>query len=105
MINGDYKSLNKYINDAAWGQFFNFLSYKAENAGRKIIKINPKNTTQKCSSCGQIVHKDLSIRTHICSCGFKASRDLNAALNILRLGHTAFASSKKPSALADGVVT
>lgn len=34
-----------------------------------------------------IVYKDLSVRVHHCPrCGLKINRDLNAALNILRLG-------------------
>ena len=86
MANGNFKVLNKYINDAAWSQFFNFLSYKAEEAGRRVIKVNPKNTTQTCSKCGKIIKKDLSARVHKCSCGLEISRDLNAAYNILRRG-------------------
>jgi len=88
MVKDNFKVLNKYINDAAWSQFFNFLSYKAEDAGRRLIKVNPKNTTQICSTCGKLVQKDLSVRVHDCSCGLKISRDLNAALNILRLGQS-----------------
>jgi len=89
MVKGNFKVLNKFINDAAWTQFFNMLSYKAENAGRKLIGVNPKNTTQGCSGCGKIVPKDLSVRVHKCSrCGLVLDRDHNAALNILRLGHS-----------------
>ncbi|HUT43793.1 MAG TPA: transposase, partial [Desulfobacterales bacterium] len=53
MVKKSFRILNKYINDAAWTQFFNFLSYKAECADRTLIKVNPKNTTQACSSCGE----------------------------------------------------
>lgn len=88
MVQGKFKNLNKYINDAAWFRFFNYLAYKAEEAGRTMVKVNPKNTTQACSQCGEIVPKDLSIRIHKCSCGFEATRDYNAALNILRLGRS-----------------
>jgi putative transposase len=83
---GNFKNLNKYINDAAWSQFFNFLFYKAESAGRTFVKVNPKNTTQICSKCGKIVPKDLCVRVHGCPCGLRISRDFNAALNILRRG-------------------
>lgn len=89
MVNGNFKVLNKYINDAAWSQFFNLLSYKAEEAGRVLVKVNPKNTTRACSRCGKIVPKDLSVRIHICPyCGLNMDRDKNAALNILRLGRS-----------------
>ena len=88
MVKNNFKILNKYINDAAWSQFFDLLSYKAEEAGRKLIKVNPEGTTQRCSQCGRIVPKDLSVRVHDCPCGFKVDRDLNAAYNILRLGRS-----------------
>jgi len=89
MVKNNFRVLNKYINDAAWTQFFNFISYKAEWAGRVFVKVNPKNTTQACSECGQIVPKDLSVRIHSCPyCGLKISRDFNSAKNIHRLGHS-----------------
>ena len=78
--------LAKSINDVAWGMFFDILLGKAEEAGREVIKVNPKNTSQVCSSCGSTVKKDLSIRWHNCpECGLFLHRDINAAINILQL--------------------
>ncbi len=95
MVKNNFRTLNKYINDAAWAQFFSFLSYKAEEAGRKLIKINPKNTTQICSKCGKIVSKDLNVRVHDCPyCGLKIDRDLNAAKNILWFGRSLVSKTK-----------
>ncbi|MCG8352391.1 MAG: transposase [Chloroflexales bacterium] len=49
--------------------------------------MNPRFTTQQCSSCGELVQKSLSVRTHSCpSCGYVADRDHNAAINILKAG-------------------
>jgi putative transposase len=63
------------------------LSYKAQSAGRKLIKVDPKNTTQKCSACGSIVKKDLSVRVHECLYwGFSCDRDYDASKNILITG-------------------
>ena len=71
----------------AWSQFFSFLSYKAESAGREFKKINPAYTTQDCSSCGHRQKMPLSERMYSCPCcGMKKDRDHNASLNILRLG-------------------
>ena len=57
--------------------------YKAENAGKYIEFVNPRDTSQLCSRCGAVVKKDLSIRIHSCNnCGLVMDRDLNAALNI-----------------------
>jgi putative transposase len=78
--------LSKSINNAAWGLFTKILEDKAESAGRKVVKIDPKNTTQMCSSCGELVKKELKDRWHKCSCGLELSRDHNAAINILKKG-------------------
>lgn len=77
----------KNITDASWNQFRQFLTYKAEEAGRKLGLVNPAYTTQDCSHCKHREEKKLSERMHFCSqCGYSATRDLNAAQNILALG-------------------
>jgi len=83
-----FKGLNRSMRDAAWFQFFNILRFKAAEAGREVIEVPAKNTSQMCSKCGQIIEKNLSIRIHQCPCGLKIDRDWNAALNILRLGQS-----------------
>ena len=80
------RGLNKAIGDVSWGMFLEMLTYKAAEAGRDLVKVKPHYTSQKCSRCGEIVKKSLSVRTHKCSCGFEANRDYNAAVNILALG-------------------
>lgn len=87
-------NLAKSILDAAWNKLVQYTSYKAEDAGREVVLVNPANTSQMCSSCGQIVKKDLFIRVHNCPyCGLSMDRDLNAALNIVRLGLQSLASA------------
>jgi putative transposase len=62
-------------------------SYKAEWAGKRVELVKPNGTSQICSSCGQVVLKDLSERIHGFSfCGLTLDRDHNAAINIFRLG-------------------
>jgi putative transposase len=79
--------LAKHIADAAWSKLITLTSYKAEWAGKRVELVNPKNTSQMCSGCGEIVKKDLSERIHSCPyCGLTLDRDHNAAINILRLG-------------------
>jgi len=86
--------LAKSISDVAWNQLITFLSYKAEEAGRILVLVDPAYTTQICSDCGAIVKKSLSTRTHRCECGLTLGRDHNAALNILRLGTQSLAAKK-----------
>jgi len=79
--------LAKSINDAGWGRFIRMIAYKAESAGGRLIQVNPRNTTQNCSQCGEYVKKSLSNRVHNCPfCGLVMDRDLNASKNILRIG-------------------
>ena len=79
--------LAKSISDAAWNQFAQFTQYKAENAGRECVLVDPRNTSKKCSRCGTLVEKPLSERVHSCLvCGLQIDRDENAAINILALG-------------------
>ena len=79
--------LSKSIADVAWNQFAQFTAYKAADAGRLFLQVDPRNTSKKCSRCASIVDKDLSVRTHNCPhCGLVLDRDHNAAINILSLG-------------------
>lgn len=79
--------LAKSVNDAGWGQFISILTIKAENAGSKVVAVNPNGTSQQCSSCGCKVKKPLSERTHNCpNCQVNLCRDLNAAINIKNRG-------------------
>lgn len=94
--------LAKSISDAGWGQFVSILQVKAEEAGREVILVNSRNTSQMCSNCGQIVSKDLSQRWHFCSCGLSVHRDINASRNILALGLSVQGLSLRSPAFKDG---
>jgi putative transposase len=78
--------LAKSISDASWYQFRVFLEYFGKVFGRITIAVNPAYTSQECSSCGAIVKKSLSTRSHVCKCGCEMDRDHNAAINILNRG-------------------
>ena len=85
--------LAKSINDAGWYQFRKWLEYFGVKFGKITVAVNPAYTSQECSNCGAVVKKSLSMRTHVCQCGFVLDRDWNAAINILKLalstvGHT-----------------
>ena len=75
--------LAKSVNDAGWSNFINMLAYKAESAGRILIKVDPRGTSQTCT-CGATVRKTLADRWHLClSCGLSANRDHVSAQVIL----------------------
>ncbi len=91
--------LNKSIQDAGWSSFTEMVKHKAACAGRVVLFVNPKNTSQMCSACGKKgPHKDLSERTHFCpSCGVVLDRDTNAAINILELGYKELQAGTQPT--------
>lgn len=81
------RHLSKSISDAGWGDFTRMIAYKELRSGGQLIYVNPRNTTQNCSRCGEQVSKTLSERIHECPyCGLKMDRDLNASRNILKIG-------------------
>jgi putative transposase len=81
--------LAKSIQDAGWSAFLAILTYKAACAGRRVIAVPPAYTSQRCSGCGIVVAKGLSVRWHSCpECGTSLHRDHNAARNIERLGQS-----------------
>jgi putative transposase len=95
MQDGNNRGMNKSIGDVAWNQFVQFTASKAEDAGRSIVLVDPRNTTKACSKCGEIVPKRLSVRVHVCpKCELVLDRDHNAALNILARGLAGLSSGK-----------
>ena len=79
--------LAKSMTDTGWGAFLTILADKAAWAGRRVIGVNPAYTSQRCSGCGELVHKGLSVRWHRRpDCGTSLHRDHNAAKNIARAG-------------------
>ena len=78
--------LAKSISDASWSMFRDWVEYFGKVYGKVTVAVPPHYTSQICSSCGILVKKTLSTRTHVCKCGCVLDRDHNAALNILALG-------------------
>ena len=88
------RHLAKSISDASWNMFLNMLSYKLKMLARELVLVPAHYTSQKCSSCGELVQKSLSVRTHLCPyCGYTEDRDINASKNILGLGQSLQAST------------
>lgn len=85
------------IMEATWGKLRQMTTYKVERRGGQIIIVNPSGTSQKCSGCGVVVKKDLSVRRHECpNCKLVLDRDHNAALNILKLGQELALAETEP---------
>ena len=95
--------LNRSIHDAGWGQLLSLLAYKAEDAGRDVIAVDPRHSSQRCSHCGHVAAANrVTQATFKCqACGHRAHADINAAVNILRAGKAqralACAGSNRPN--------
>lgn len=73
--------------DNGYGMFLNFLSYKLNDRGKYLIKVDKWfPSSQICSVCGAKKKMTLNERIYICECGNTIDRDLNAAINIKREG-------------------
>jgi len=102
--------LAKSINDASWYQFCVGLEYFGKVFDKITVAVNSQYTSQECSSCGVIVKKTLSTRTHACKCGCVLDRDFNAARNILSrglgtVGHTGTFGLEPSNALGESIST
>jgi putative transposase len=80
--------LNRSINDAGWAQFRSILEAKAEEAGRTVVSVNPRHTSQTCHECGHVdAGNRVSQAEFLCrKCGHETHADINAARNILGAG-------------------
>ena len=74
--------LNRSILDAGWGQFLAILLAKAEGAGRRVVKVNPRDTSITCCLCGARCVRPRQ-DTVICPVHGGMDADLNGARNVL----------------------
>lgn len=81
-------NLGKQIHDVGWGQFFQILSSKAAEAGRRVIAVDPRYTSQRCRMCGHTEKGNRGSQANFrcLSCGHAENADVNAAKNILSKG-------------------
>jgi putative transposase len=80
--------LHRSIHDAGWAQFVSILRAKAEEAGRVVIDVDARHTSDRCEACGHIAAENrASQAVFSCGrCGHTANADEHAARNILRAG-------------------
>ena len=86
-------TLAKAISDVSWSEFLRQLEYKSKWYGRDFVRISQWFPSSKmCSVCGAVQKKmPLNIRHWTCECGSINDRDINAAINIKRVGLTQLA--------------
>ncbi len=89
------KHFSKQISDISYNRFINCLSYKCDDAGKTLHKVNKYYASSKiCSNCGNKKKTvPLHIRTYRCVCGTVINRDHNAAINIATQGMISYLKS------------
>lgn len=88
--------LNKSWADAAFGQFFNILKFKAEKAGALVTPVNPQYTSQLLPYKDEFVFTDCSIREYWDDeLRLLIDRDLSSSVNIKRVGLDLFPTVKR----------
>lgn len=87
--------LNRSILQQSWGTFFDMLEYKLERNGGKLVRVNPRHTSQTCSCCGHISKENrLTQSKFVCqACGNTLNADYNASVNIRNAAGTAVEAS------------
>lgn len=84
-------NMAKSVRDAGWYMLKTMLEYKCAHAGIVFKEVNESYTTVTCSVCnnrtGPTGLEGLRIREWTCECGVTHDRDINAARNILAVGH------------------
>ena len=81
----------KSVSDVAWNTYKTLLAYKTIRFGGELKVVKESWTSRACSNCGNVADwgglSGLSVREWTCgSCGVSHLRDVNAAINILRIG-------------------
>jgi putative transposase len=76
--------LNRSIHDAGWGVFLGILADKADSAGRRVIPVDPRNTSRACPDCGHVSGNNRVTQAEfVCvACGYTANADVVGALNV-----------------------
>lgn len=77
-------SMRWLLGNWAFDQLQQFVSYKAEAAGLRVVLVDPRNTSRTCSCCGYCDKANRTSQSRFCClrCGFEANADFNASRNI-----------------------
>lgn len=84
--NNDAKGYEWSVSNAGWQELLTILEQKSARFGCQMVRVDPKNSSKECSSCGKRHNLTLNDRWLNCDCGLAIPRDINAAKNILNRG-------------------
>ena len=92
---GKGRAQNGRMHRWSFDRLFEFVDYKATMAGIRVVKVDPRNTSRKCSKCGDVRKSNRQDQSHfVChACHLTLNADLNGARNIAQK----FASAGMPA--------
>jgi putative transposase len=94
--------LNRVVLDAGFGLLEQMIVAKAEEAGRLIVRVDARFSSQECAQCGSCERGSRRRRRYVCiGCGYRNHADVNAAL-VIR-GRAQLALLRLPDAGAEPV--
>ena len=94
--------LNRSILDQGWTQILTLLTYKADQAGARVIRVRPHGTSQTCHRCGSAApgqrENQAVFRCADPACGWTGHADTNAAIVIRKRGQEVALQDAEPNA-------
>ena len=98
--------LNKVILDCGWGDLFSKITWLALKAGKPVVVVNPKHSSQECPSCGHIDKSNRDGEKFLCNeCGYTEHADTKASRTIAKRVGLVFLKNKKTLPVDCGKVT
>jgi len=98
--------LNRVILDAGWGDIFNKIVWLALKAGKPVIAVPAKHSSQECPKCGHIDKANREGEKFVCTvCGHTDHADTKASRTIARRVGLVFPPNKKTLPTDCGKVT
>jgi IS605 OrfB family transposase len=78
------KRFNRMVAGWAFRQLADFVQYKAEKTGVRVVFIDPRKTSQTCPKCGHAARSNRATQADFrcIACGYRANADVVASLNI-----------------------
>lgn len=79
------RMLNKWLGSWTFSAFRMMLEYKSRSVGKRVVSVDARYTSQKCSRCGSVDKASRDRSWYCCTrCGMRMDADLNASHNIMQ---------------------
>ena len=80
------KQSRRWIHSWKFAQLQSFIEYRAQAKGIRVVYVDARYTSQRCSECGHTSRKNRRDQPHfVCKrCGYQLNADLNASRNVVK---------------------